>query len=103
MPTRTSVGSRRPGDEALDEPGDDERADEAEDDDHGPPPLLGERVPAAAVAGGDQRPAEPQAGGAGDDHGADLEQAVGEDQPPEPARTRRRRGTARRPRRRWRR
>ena len=74
---------RPPGDEALDERGEQERGDESDEHVAGASRLVRERDATRAVAGVDQRPADPQPGRAGDDHGGQLEQPVGQDQPPE--------------------
>src|SRR5690606_16687983 len=74
-----------PGDEALDQPGGDEGEHQPQRDDAGAPGLLAERPAPGAVAGVDHGPAEPEPGGAGDHDRRQLEQAVGEDQPEEPA------------------
>ena len=74
---------RAAGDEALDHACDREDDDQPEDDHDRSPSLLGERITAGVVARIDDRPAEPEARRTRDDDGAELEQAVGEDQPPE--------------------
>ena len=73
------------GDEALDQAGGAEHGNEADDDDDRPPPLLHERGTSCSVAGVDQRPAEHQPRGTGDEHPGQLQQAVGQDETPEPA------------------
>src|SRR5690606_2650087 len=77
-------GADAAGDEPLDEAGRGEGHDQPQRDDAGAPGLGTERLAPDAVTGVDDGPAEPEPGGAGDDDGRQLEEAVGEDQPEEP-------------------
>ena len=86
---RSAVGSPDGVTNPSMKPGDDEAQRQAHHDHHGAHALVAERLAAGAVTGRDERPRQPQPGGAGDGDRGELEQPVGEDQPPELRRPRR--------------